>query len=108
MQKELYGLIRDLELLKNKAELLSSGRHYESDSILPRQKVSVQFLITQGELAARKNIEGLMAAMNIRYNLEEWRLFTNCPMHSLKAVLLHKSTVLPSITVAYAVHKQEI
>ena len=33
-QKELSDLIRDLELSKNKAELLSSGRHCESDSIL--------------------------------------------------------------------------
>jgi hypothetical protein len=28
-------------------------------------------------------------------------------MHSLKAVLLHKGNALPSIPVAYAVHKQE-
>jgi hypothetical protein len=33
-QKELSELIRDLELSKNKAELLSSGRHCDSDSIL--------------------------------------------------------------------------
>jgi hypothetical protein len=28
-------------------------------------------------------------------------------MHSLKAVLLHKGNILPSIPVAYAIHKQE-
>jgi hypothetical protein len=32
-QAELSDLIRYLELSKNKAELLSSGRHCESDSI---------------------------------------------------------------------------
>jgi hypothetical protein len=32
-QKELSDLTRDLELSKNKAELLSSGRHCENDSI---------------------------------------------------------------------------
>jgi hypothetical protein len=32
-QKELSDLIRHLELSKNKAELLSSERHCESDSI---------------------------------------------------------------------------
>jgi hypothetical protein len=37
-----------------------------------RQKDFEHFFITQGELSACKNVEGLMAAMNIRYNLEEW------------------------------------
>jgi hypothetical protein len=36
------------------------------------QKDFEQFFITQGELSAYKNIKGLMTAMNIRYNLEEW------------------------------------
>jgi hypothetical protein len=36
------------------------------------QKDFEQFFITQGELSACKNVEGLVEAMNIRYNLEEW------------------------------------
>jgi hypothetical protein len=32
-QKEFFEFISDLELSKNKAELLTSGRHCESDSI---------------------------------------------------------------------------
>jgi hypothetical protein len=72
-----------------------------------RQKHSEQFFITQGELSACKNVEGLMAAMNIRYNPEEWRLFIDSSMHSLKAALLQKGKVLPSIPVVYAIHKQE-
>jgi hypothetical protein len=73
-----------------------------------RQNDFEQFFVTQGELSACKNVEGLMAAaMNIRYNPEEWRLFTDSPTHSLKAVLLHKGNVLPSIPVACAIHKQE-
>jgi hypothetical protein len=67
-QKELSDLIRDLhiELSKNKAELLSSGRHCESDKISLPPKI-----------------------------------------FSLKSVLLHRGNVMPSIPVAYAVHKQE-
>jgi hypothetical protein len=61
----------------------------------------------QGELSACKNIEGLMAAINIRYSLEKWQLFIDCSMHSLKAMLLHKANVLTSILVAYAIHKEE-
>jgi hypothetical protein len=66
-----------------------------------------QFFITQCELCAHKNIKGVMAAMNIRSNPEEWRLFIDSSMHSLEAVLLHKGSVLPSISVAYAIHTKE-
>lgn len=58
-----------------------------------------QFITTQGELSACKNVEGLMAAM-IRYDPEEWRLFIYSFMQSLKAVLLHKVKVLTSVPVA--------
>jgi hypothetical protein len=69
------------------------------------QKDFAQFFITQGELNACKNVEGLLAALNIRHNPEEWRLFVDFSMHSLKAVLLHKGNVVPSIPVASAIHK---
>jgi hypothetical protein len=69
-----------------------------------RQKDCEQFIITHGELHACKSAEGLMAAMNIRSNPEEWQLFKNSSMHNLKAVLLHKGNILPSIPVACAVH----
>jgi hypothetical protein len=36
-----------------------------------RQKYFEKF-VTQGELSACKNVDGLMAAVNIRYNPEEW------------------------------------
>jgi hypothetical protein len=72
-----------------------------------RQKDLEEFFMTQGELSACKNVEGLMAAVNIRHNPEEWRPFIDFSMHSLKAVLLHKTNVLPSTPLAYAIHKQE-
>jgi hypothetical protein len=53
------------------------------------------------------NVQGLTAAINIRYNLEEWQLLIDSSMHSLKGVLLHRRNVLPSIPVACAVHKNE-
>jgi hypothetical protein len=66
-----------------------------------------QFFIPQGKMRDCKNIKGLTAAMNIRYYLEEWQLFIDSSMHSLRAVLLHKGNVLPSIPIACAVHKKE-
>jgi hypothetical protein len=79
-KKELPDLIRDLELSKNKAELLSSGLQQwnllddtvKVTAFRSRQKGFGQFFMTQGELGACKYVEGLMAAMNIRYNPEEW------------------------------------
>jgi hypothetical protein len=65
------------------------------------QKDFEQFFTTQAELSsACKNVESLMAAMNIRYNPEERRLFIHSSMHSLKAVLLQKRKVLCSVPVA--------
>jgi hypothetical protein len=72
-----------------------------------RQKDFERFFKIQGELSARKNIKGLIAAISMKYNLEQCQLFIGSSMHSLKAVLLHKGNVPPSIPVAYAIDKQE-
>jgi hypothetical protein len=107
-QDQLSDLIRDLELSKNKAKLLTSERQCESASIsLPLNRFSA-VITTRGEFSACKNVKILMAAINIRYNLEERRIFIDSSMHSLKAVLLHRNNVLPSIPIACAVHKAEI
>ena len=83
------------------------GWHCESDSILLSPKDFEQFFMTQGELSACKNIKGLMAGMIIRYNLEKWWPFVDSSLCSLKAVLLHKGSVLLSIPVAYTIYKKE-
>jgi hypothetical protein len=59
-----------------------------------------QFFIPQGKIRECKNIKGLMAAMNITYDPEEWQLFIDSSMQGLKPVLLHKGNILPSIPVA--------
>jgi hypothetical protein len=78
-KKELPDLIRDLELSKNKAELLCSRLRQwnllddtvKVTAFRSRQKGLGQFFMTQGEPGVCKYVEGLMAAMNIRYNPEE-------------------------------------
>jgi hypothetical protein len=40
-----------------------------------RQKDFEQCFIAHGDLDAGKNVEGPMAAVNIRYKLAEWKLF---------------------------------
>jgi hypothetical protein len=71
------------------------------------QKVFEQYLTTQSELSACKNVGSLMAAMNIRYNPEERRLFIDSSMHSQKAVLLHKGKVLSSALLPVTLAKKE-
>lgn len=41
-------------------------------------------------------VDSLMAAVNIRHNLEEWQLFIDSSMVSLQAMLLHNGNMLPS------------
>jgi hypothetical protein len=99
---------------KNKAALLSSrlqqwnvlDNTMNVTAFRSRQKDFEQF-ITQGEISPRMNVANLMAAMNMRFSPEEWLLFIASSVRSLKAVLLHKGKVLPSIPVAYAVRKKE-
>ena len=53
-------------------------------------------------------VEGLFAVLNIRYYPEEWWLVLGSSILSLKAVLLSKGNVLPSIPFASTVHKKEV
>ena len=50
---------------------------------------------------------GLMAALMVKHDPGEWRLFIDSSKTSLKAVLLHNGNVLPSIPVGHAIHMKE-
>jgi hypothetical protein len=60
-----------------------------------------------GNSADCKDIHGLIAALNINRNPEQWVLFIHSTHLNLKAVLLHNDKALESITVRYAVNKKE-
>ena len=47
----------------------SSGQHCESDRISVPCKRFKELFVTQG---ACKNVKGMIVALNIKYNLEEW------------------------------------
>lgn len=114
-QSELNDLVRDLNLPKNKAELL--GSRLQQWNLLAedvtisvyrnRQKPLITFFFKEGDLSACHNISGLMAALKINYKPEQWRLFIDSSKTSLKAVLLNNGNVLPSIPVGHAVHMKE-
>jgi hypothetical protein len=53
------------------------------------------------------DIDKVMAALGRDHQTDEWWLFIDSSMHSLKAVLLNDGNKHPSIPVAYAVHMKE-
>ena len=114
-QEELNDLVRDLDLPKNKAELLGSRLQQwnllEKDvtitSYRKRHQELEPFFRKEGDLVFCSDIEGLMNALKIKHDPQEWRLFVDSSKLSLKAVLLHNGNSLPSIPVAHAVHMKE-
>lgn len=55
-----------------------------------------------------RNLHGLFELFEIAHDKNEWRLFIDSSVSSLKALLLHNGNVYPSIPVAYStVHKEE-
>jgi len=111
---ELNDLVRDLELSKSKSELPGSRQTMESS----REKCP-NFFVSQSSSAVgaffRKeydlvfcyDVAGLMSALGIKHDPQEWRLFIDSSKLSLKAVLLHNENQHPSIPVGHAVHMKE-
>jgi hypothetical protein len=53
------------------------------------------------------DVNGVMTALGIKYDPQEWRLFIDSSRLSLKAVLLHNGNQHPSIPVGHAVYVNE-
>lgn len=114
-QNELSDLIRDLELSKNKAELLAS-RLQQWNLLEENVKVSVYrnrekdltpFFNMENNLVACSDVNSLMTSLRMEHNPKDWRLFIDSSKLSLKAVLLNNGNTLPSIPVGHAVHMKE-
>ncbi|KAI6651343.1 hypothetical protein LOD99_5309 [Oopsacas minuta] len=61
----------------------------------------------QGSLCYCNNVDRVMELLGVQYEPSEWRLFIDSSKYSLKAVLLHKGNVLPSIPIGHSVHMKE-
>ncbi len=111
----MHDLVRDLELPKNKAELLGSWLQQwnllTADVRVSKFRDCQQqfntFFFMESDLVACNNINGLMAALNIAHNTCDWRLFIDSSKMSVKAVLLHNGNIKPSIPLGYATHMKE-
>jgi len=67
----------------------------------------VPFFRKKGDLVFCYDADGLMNALGIKHDPQEWRLFIDSSKLSLKAVLLHNGNQHPSIPVGHAVHMKE-
>ena len=114
-QSKLNDLIRDLHLSKSQAELLAS-RLQEWNLLEKNTKVTsyrvrgcefVKFFDSHEALVFCTDVCGLMSALNVDYDMNDWRLFIDSSKFSLKAVLLHNGNSHPAIPVAYAVGMKE-
>jgi len=58
-------------------------------------------------LVACTDIDGLKQTLGINHNPLDWRLLIDSSKLSLKAVLLHNGSTLPSIPVGHSMHNKE-
>lgn len=55
-----------------------------------------------------RNLHGLFELFEVQHDPNEWRLFIDGSVSSLKALLLHNGNVYPSIPIAYSnIHKED-
>lgn len=116
-QDELNDLTRDLCLSKESAQLLGS-RLRENNLLAPgttfywyrdrEEKFRVFFEKDKNTaLVYCKNIKGLIEALGLKYDSNEWRLFIDSSSRSLKAVLLFNGNKVSSVPVAHSVQMTE-
>ena len=114
-KKEVDDLMRDLGLTKSGAELLTSrlnewnllGENCKNTAYRNRNlEFSVYFDVIE-DLCYCKDMEGLLSAVGIDHDPTQWRLFIDSSTKSLKAVLLHKGDIYPSIPLVYSLQMKE-
>lgn len=112
---KLNDLVRDLELTKSGAELLAS-RLQEMNLLDASCSVTVfrkrheafsQYYTYNGLLCYCHDVDGVFHEIGLEHNPQQWRLFIDSSIHSLKAVLLHNGNRHPSIPVAHSASLKE-
>ena len=114
-QAELNDLIRDLDLPKESAMLLSSRlaeKHLLKEGTTfswyrHREAEFTPYFTKKDDLVYCHNVTGLVAAMGKDYNASDWRLFIDSSKRSLKAVLLFNGTKIASLPVGHSVAMKE-
>lgn len=105
----LNHMARKLELSQRKSTILASLLRNNNllepnipiSSQKKRQAEFIPFFTTENNFSYCSNIRGLMAALHIDYDVEDWRLFIDSSKSGLKAVLLHNDHAYMPVPVAY-------
>jgi len=101
-QAELNDLIRDLQLSKEKSELLASRLKEWNLLDRTRHVKLASFYAMENDACYCSDVNGLMHELGYDHIPDEWRLFIDSGKDSLKAVLLHYGNEKPSVPVALA------
>lgn len=114
-QEELNDFCRDLNLPKDKSEMLVSrlkqwnlaGVTAKSSAHRTRDLPYSKFFTDGSGLIYCTDLDGLMKEMKIDHDPSEWRLFLDSSMKSFKVVLLHNGNTKPTIPIAYSTTMKE-
>lgn len=115
-QEQLSDLIRDLSLSKQASELLASrlkemNCHKPETNITAyrtREKRLLPYFNEDDEIVYCNDVPGLLLEMGLpEYQPEDWRLFIDKSVKSLKCVLLHNGNHYASIPLAHSTKRHE-
>ncbi|KAI6647085.1 hypothetical protein LOD99_8922 [Oopsacas minuta] len=112
---ELNDLVRDLDLSKDKDELLASRLKQKNlldkDVLVSHNRKRnfdlAQYYTTDGPLCNCNDIEGLYANVLQEHSTSDWRLFIDSSKRSLKVVLVHNGNLKPGVPIAHSVYLRE-
>jgi len=113
--KQLNDWVRDLDLSKEKAEILASRMrdrgflepHVRTTYFRSRDKQYSKYFEKKGNITFCSDILGLFQALKQKHTPEHWRLFIDSSKESLKAVLLHNGNEMPSVPIAHGINVKE-
>ena len=111
IQAALNDLVRDLNLPKDKSQLIGS-RLKDRNLLAPettfswyrhRETKLVEFFSEGKDYVYCSNIYGLIEKSGLTYDSNNWRLFLDSSKRSFKAVLLHNTNQNAPITIGHSV-----
>lgn len=116
-QNQLDSIVAKLELTQRKSEELASFLN-SNNLLAPGTKVTAyrsrqaslqSFFVVNDEKTSAycPDVGKLMDAMEIKYEVDDWRLFIDSSKLSLKAVLLHKTNKKFPVPIAYSTETKE-
>ena len=114
-QAALNDLVRDLNLPKDKSQLLGS-RLKERNLLAPKTTFSwhrhretelVEFFSEGKDYIHCNNIYGLIEKLGLTFDFKDWRLFLDSSKRSFKAVLLLNTNQYAPIPIGHSVYLNE-